>query len=142
MLQTFKEYLNESDATEETKSIRLYISLANRYNEDSDEEVSITVDYNLIKDDQNYDHENDSYTIDTSSIDYTVNTSFNFENESYKAGQDLSELYMNVFVDDSYTSKSQLLKENIDEYFMKTSLSSDKQDQVFLELLTIMIENK
>lgn len=141
MLPTFKEYLNESATSEETKSIKLYILLSNRYNEDSDEEVSITVDYNLIEDDQNYDHEK-SYSIDTNSIDYSINVSFVFDSESYKPGQDLSELYMNIFFEDNYTKKSQLLHDNVIENFMKTSLSTDKQDQVFLELLKVMIENK
>jgi len=138
---TFKQYLAEQEP-EMQKSIKLDITLSDHQNDNISTEVELIVDYQLVDSGQNYDHEGKTYEIDPESVEYIVNDSFDYKGKQYKRGMDLSELYDDVFIDDMYTKQSQSLSSKVSNYFMKSNLSDSDKEEVFNDLLIIMIEKE
>lgn len=139
---TFKQFLSEEQKPETQKSIKLDITLSDHINDNISSEIELVVDYQLIDSGQNYDHEGKSYEIDPESIEYIVNDNFEYKGKQYKRGMDLSELYDDVFIDDMYTKHSQSLASQVSNYFMKPNLTNDDKEEVFNDLLILMIEKE
>lgn len=140
MQPTFKQFLAEQEP-EMQKSIKLDITLADHQNDNISTELELIVDYQLVDSGQNYDHEGKSYEIDPESIEYVVNDNFEYKGKQYQRGMDLSELYSDVFIDDVYTRQSKSLASQVSNYFMKSNLSDSAKEEVFNDLLIIMIES-
>ena len=137
MRLSFKDYLMEE--YRDINEINIFIPLATK-DESEDMELEISVEYKTIEDEQGYDHDEKSSTIDEDSIEYDIIKSFTFDGISHQSGTGLAKFYDYIFFDDEYTSKSPYLERNTENYFMKEELSDSKKEEVLNYFIRLLIE--
>lgn len=143
---TFIEFLAEKKSPVKTKlkqktgSTNVEIQVADKEDEDIDAYISIKVTYDVYEDHGSRPGDKVVLIPEESTIDYEVNKPFTYKDETYQKGSGIEDLYDEVFFEDEIVSKSSYLQQHIENYYMKPDLSDTKKEEVFIELLNILVE--